>query len=131
MPRYNDNRDKVVSVQVLGELKIATDVQTGITAGTTTSVFTVPTGKKWIIKGVYLGIGTATTNNDVISYSIKDGTNRVILHSETLAGALYSCGVFVPPIDITVPHGFTFEAAFAHAATETWYINLAYIEQDE
>lgn len=128
MPILQPNGDAEVSISEKGQLKL--DKQTGIPiVGTLTLTHEVPTGKKWIIKGVSTGgSGSFTFTSGSIVIDLASTGNDYVLERTTSFAVEFPCGSH----QITLSEGDKIEVNFVCSAYTSGSVQsqLLYQEYD-
>lgn len=90
MPNISPNRDQEVTISEQGNLAIQSDLISPAVSGTNSSTFTVPTGKKWVLKSIDIhGVSlSATVSYLLVRY--MDGSDSIdLLRDDTGGSTLY------------------------------------------
>jgi hypothetical protein len=131
MPEYSANRDQEVTIQEQGELTLDQEAITSPSNGNNMTTFTVPTGKKWILKFAECGgAGTWSATVNYHSIRISDGTLtfNYIKHTGDTQLIYEQFGSH----NIILPEGWTIDLLTNISDYSTGSINhrLAYVELD-
>jgi len=119
MATLTPNGDTEVIVAQKGTLKLQqTDVTGGV--GNNSTNFTVPTGKKWILKASNTNCGGGVTGTDQFTLSITKDSKSFFLFKEAPVTNTYNFGIYQPAQDIELSSGDVVKTNVYCAAAENF-----------
>ena len=126
MPTLTNNRDPEVTVQEQGNLTLATESSTTVTSANLS--WTVPTGKKWIVKALTSSITANATNRFVRLYNVGSADTNDITPFADLTTVTEN---WLLSNDLHVPAGWKIEVRSTSSANADHYAKIIYNEYDD
>ena len=128
MATLTPNRDTEVTVVEQGDLRIIGQVKSITGVAYYTESFTVPTGKKWVLKSSYSYSATGTYTVHDVTLKIYDGANSATLYAVTADRYNYN-----QPLDITLQEGWFVQIIInctAHTTTGNYNSSILVQQSD-